>query len=292
MVIPAIDENLTQSNTYKLPTVCPTCGHTLELRMSDTGTKNLYCNNSNCKAQLVGKLTHFVSKHAMNIQGVSESIIETLVNNGYIECYSDIYNLEEYKDVLINLDGFGKKSYENLINSINKSRHTTLERFIVAMGIPNIGRSAAKTIAKHFQGDLNAFVRETVSGFNYTTLDDFGQVAHDSVYKWLMDFSKKDLVVLSQVLIFNTDEYRELNIADNPFNGKNVAVTGKLTRFTRDSINAKLESLGAKPVSGVTSKTDYLINNDATSQSSKNKKANELNIPIITENEFLKMCGE
>ena len=292
MVIPAIDENLTQSNTYKLPTVCPTCGHTLELRMTDTGTKNLYCNNSNCQAQLVGKLTHFVSKHAMNIQGVSESIIETLVNNGYIECYSDIYNLEEHKDVLINLDGFGKKSYENLINSINKSRHTTLERFIVAMGIPNIGRSAAKTIAKHFQGDLNAFVRETVSGFNYTTLDDFGQVAHDSVYKWLMDFSKKDLVVLSQVLIFNTDEYQELNIADNPFNGKNVAVTGKLTRFTRDSINAKLESLGAKPVSGVTSKTDYLINNDATSQSSKNKKANELNIPIITENEFLKMCDE
>lgn len=292
MVIPAIDENLTKSNTYKLPTTCPTCGHTLELRESDTGTKNLYCNNPNCQAQLVGKLTHFVSKHAMNIQGVSESIIEILVNNGYIECYSDIYRLKEYKDVLISIDGFGQKSYENLINSIDKSRNTTLERFIVAMGIPNIGRSAAKTVAKYFKGDLNAFVKETVAGFNYTTLEDFGQVAHDSIYKWLMDFSKKDLVALSQALTFNADEYQQKNIADNPFNGKNVAVTGKLTQFTRDSINVKLESLGAKPVSGVTSKTDYLINNDSTSQSSKNKKANELNIPIITEAQFLSMISE
>ena len=292
MVIPAIDENLTKSNTYKLPLICPTCGHTLELRTSETGTKNLYCNNINCQARLIGKLTHFVSKYAMNIEGISESIIETLVNNGYVECYSDIYTLEDYKDTLITINGFGEKSYENLIASINKSRNTTLERFIVAMGIPNIGRSAAKTIAKHFKGDLSAFVKETIAGFNYTTLEDFGQVAHDSIYKWLMDFSKKDLVALSQYLIFNTDEYQHQNIADNPFNGKNVAVTGKLNSFNRDSINAKLESLGAKPVSGVTSKTDYLINNDATSQSSKNKKANELNIPIITEAEFLKMIGE
>ena len=291
-IIPAVLNNNTQSNTYKLPTVCPTCGHTLELRTSDTGTKNLYCDNPNCQARLVGKLTHFVNKHAMNIEGISEAIIETLVGNGYIECYSDIYKLEEYKDELITIDGFGEKSYKNLINSINKSKNTTLERFIVAMGIPNIGRSAAKTIAKHFKGDLNAFVRETVGGFDYTALEDFGQVAHDSIYTWLMDFSKKDLVALSQVLIFSTDEYQELNIANNPFNGKNVAVTGKLTQFTRDSINAKLESIGAKPVSGVTSKTDYLINNDATSQSSKNKKANELNIPIITEQEFLQMIGE
>ena len=295
MVIPAVEVNLDYSaEDYKLelPKICNVCGHILELRTSDTGTKNLYCNNPNCQAQLVGKLTHFVSKHAMNIQGVSESIIETLVDNGYVECYSDIYNLEEYKDVLIAIDGFGQKSYENLINSINKSRNTTLERFIVAMGIPNIGRSAAKTIARHFKGDLSAFVRETVSGFDYTTLEDFGQVAHDSVYKWLMNFSKKDLVALSQCLNFNTNEYQEQNIADNPFNGKNIAVTGKLTQFTRDSINAKLESLGAKPVSGVTSKTDYLINNDATSQSSKNKKANGLHIPIITESEFLDMIGE
>ena len=291
-IIPAVLNNNTKSNTYKLPTVCPTCGHTLELRESDTGTKNLYCNNPNCQAQLVGKLTHYVGKHAMNIQGVSESIIETLVDNGYVECYSDIYKLEEYKDKLITIDGFGEKSYENLINSINKSRNTTLERFIVAMGIPNIGRSAAKIIAHHFKGDLNAFVRETASGFDYTTLEDFGQVAHDSIYKWLMDFSKKDLVALSQYLIFNTDEYQQQNIADNPFNGKNIAVTGKLNSFNRDSINAKLESLGAKPVSSVTSKTDYLINNDATSQSSKNKKANELNIPIITEAQFLSMIGE
>lgn len=291
-IIPAVLGNNTKSNTYTLPKVCNVCGHTLELRTSDTGTKNLYCNNLNCQARLVGKLTHFVSKHAMNIQGISESIIETLVDHGYIECYSDIYSLEEYKDVLIGIDGFGEKSYENLIKAIDKSRNTTLERFIVAMGIPNIGRSAAKTVAKHFRGDLSAFVRETVAGFDYTTLEDFGQVAHDSIYKWLMDFSKRDLIALSQALTFSTDEYQQINVNDSPFNGKSVAVTGKLNLFTRDSINTKLESLGAKPASGVTSKTDYLINNDPMSSSSKNKKANELNIPIITEAEFLTMIGE
>lgn len=293
MVIPAIDKNLTKSNTYKLPTVCPTCGKPLELKTSDLfGTENLYCTNEQCKAQLIGKLTNFVSKYAMNIQGVSEAIIETLIDNGCITCYSDIYTLEEHKDVLIEIDGFGEKSYENLINAINKSRNTTLERFIVAMGIPNVGRVAAKTIAKHFKGDLNAFIRETVNKFDYTTLQDFGEVANSSIYTWLMNFPKRDLVALSKCLTFNTDEYQQSNIVDNPFNGKNVAVTGKLNSFTRDSINAKLESLGAKPVNGVTSKTDYLINNDSTSQSSKNKKANDLNIPIITEAQFLTMIGE
>lgn len=292
MVIPAIDENLTKSNTYELPTECPTCGDKLELRTSDSGTKNLYCNNANCQARLIGKLTHFVSKHAMNIEGVSESIIETLVDNGYVECYSDIYNLEEYKNELINIEGFGEKSYKNLIQSINKSRNTTLERFIVAMGIPNIGRSAAKTIAKYFKGDFNLFIKSTMTGFDYTLLDDFGQVAHDSIHKWLGGFLMRDLIGFTEYLTFDTDEYKQNTVKDNPFNGKSVAVTGKLEHFTRDSINEKLESLGAKPASGVSAKTDYLINNDPTSNSSKNKKANELNIPIITEREFLDMIGE
>lgn len=292
MVIPAIDENLTKSNTYKLPTVCPTCGSYLELRVSNSGTKNLYCNNDNCKAKFVAKLTHFVSKHAMNIEGVSEAIAEMLYEKGFVECFSDLYNLTQHKDELINLEGFGEKSYENLITAIEKSRNTTLERFIVAMGIPNIGRSAAKNIAKHLKGDIKAFIRETAMGFDYTVLEDFGVIANESIHNWLHYFDKEELVKITNALNFDVSSYQIAEVSDNPFKGKSIAVTGKLVNFTRDSINAKIESLGAKPASGVSAKTHYLVNNDPTSSSSKNKKANELNIPIITEEEFLKMIGE
>lgn len=276
----------------KLPTVCPTCGNPLELRVSASGTKNLFCNNDNCKAKFINKLTHFVSKHAMNIEGVSEAIAEILYENGFVECFSDLYNLTQYKDELINLEGFGEKSYENLITAIEKSRNTTLERFIVAMGIPNIGRSAAKNIAKHLKGDIKAFIRETAMGFDYTTLEDFGVIANESIHNWLYYFDKEELVKITNALNFDVSSYQTTEVLDNPFKGKSIAVTGKLVNFTRDSINAKIESLGAKPASGVSAKTHYLINNDPTSSSSKNKKANELNIPIITEEEFLKMIGE
>lgn len=292
MVIPAIAENHTKSNTYKLPTVCPTCGAPLELRVSASGTKNLFCNNDNCKAKFINKLTHFVSKHAMNIEGVSEAIAEILYENGFVECFSDLYNLTQYKDELINLEGFGEKSYENLVTAIEKSRNTTLERFIVAMGIPNIGRSAAKNIAKHLKGDIKAFIRETAMGFDYTALEDFGVIANESIHNWLHYFDKEELVKITNALNFDVSSYQIAEVSDNPFKGKSIAVTGKLVNFTRDSINAKIESLGAKPASGVSAKTHYLINNDPTSSSSKNKKANELNIPIITEEEFLKMIGE
>lgn len=292
MVIPAIAENHTKSNTYKLPTVCPTCGSPLELRVSASGTKNLFCNNDNCKARFINKLTHFVSKHAMNIEGMSEAIAEILHENGFVECFSDLYNLTQYKDELVKLEGFGEKSYENLITAIEKSRNTTLERFIVAMGIPNIGRSAAKNIAKHLKGDIKAFIRETAMGFDYTVLEDFGIVANESIHNWLYYFDKEELVKITNALNFDVSSYQITEASDNPFKGKSIAVTGKLVNFTRDSINAKIESLGAKPASGVSAKTHYLINNDPTSSSSKNKKANELNIPIITEEEFLKMIGE
>lgn len=292
-VYQAIKENNYMKQFLKLPTACPTCGSPLELRISDVfGTKNLYCTNDNCKAKFVAKLTHFVSKYAMNIEGMSEAIAEMLYENGFVECFSDLYNLTQYKDELINLEGFGEKSYENLITAIEKSRNTTLERFIVAMGIPNIGRSAAKNIAKHLKGDIKAFIRETSMGFDYTALEDFGVIANESIHNWLYYFDKEELVKITNVLNFDVSSYQIAEVSDNPFKGKSIAVTGKLVNFTRDSINAKIESLGAKPASGVSAKTHYLINNDPTSSSSKNKKANELNIPIITEEEFLRMIGE
>ena len=289
MVIPVIDQNLTQSNTCELPHYCPTCGSELELRVSNSGTKNLYCNNENCKAKFVAKLTHYVSKHAMNIDGISDAIAEILYENKFVECFSDLYKLNQYKEQLTKLEGFGEKSFNNLVSAIEHSRKTTLERFIIAMGIPNVGRSAAKVVAKYFKGNVDAFIKETALGFDYTTLSDFGDIADKSIKNWLNRFDKEELIKLIHILEFDTSHYQVSENTDNPFYGKNIAVTGKLINFSRDSINEKIESLGAKPVSSVTSKTHYLINNDPTSNSSKNKKANELNVPILTEAEFLKM---
>lgn len=292
MIIPAIDENLTKSNTYKLPTHCPACGAELEMKISATGTKNLFCVNPNCHAQFINKIIHYVSRSAMDIEGISEAIIEMLYNKGFVKTYSDLYGLEKYKDELIKINGFGEKSYNNLIEAINKSTHTTLDRFIVAIGIPNVGKAAAKLIAKQFGGNFNSFISETAKGFNYTTIDTFGDIINESIHKWLNDFPKDELIKLKEILAFDTAPFEKKEINDNPFINKNICVTGKLNSFTRDSINAKIESIGAKAVSGVTSKTDYLITNTPDSGSSKNNNAKKYGTKIITEEEFLKMIGE
>lgn len=292
MVIPAIDKNLTQSNTYKIPTVCPDCGAKLELRKSIFGIKNLFCVNPNCHAQFINKIIHYVSRSAMDIEGISEATIEILYSKGFVKTYSDLYGLEKYKDELIKINGFGEKSYNNLIEAINKSTHTTLDRFIVAIGIPNVGKAAAKLIAKQFGGNFNSFISETAKGFNYITIDTFGDVINESIHKWLNDFPKDELVRLKEILTFDTTPFEKKEINDNPFTNKNICVTGKLNSFTRDSINTKIESIGAKAVSGVTSKTDYLITNTPDSGSSKNNNAKKYGTKIITEEEFLKMIGE
>ena len=291
MIIPAIDENLTKSNTYKLPTHCPACGAELEMRISATGTKNLYCNNPDCHAKFINKLIHYVSRSAMNIEGISEAIIEVLYQKGFVKNYSDLYKLSDYKSELIGMNGFGEKSYNNLINAIEKSKYTTLDRFIVAMGIPNVGKSAAKLIAKKFKGDFNKFVSETANGFDYTSIETFGEVINSSIHKWLKDFDKTELIALKNVLIFDTTPFETEDVKENPFSGKIIVPTGKLNSFTRDSINAKIESLGAKAASSVSKKTDYVLTNEA-SGSSKYKKAMELGIPVISEEQFLQMIGE
>lgn len=294
MIIPAIEVNLdysAKSNTYKLPTHCPACGAELEIKISATGTKNLYCNNPDCHAKFINKLIHYVSRSAMNIEGISEAIIEVLYQKGFVKNYSDLYKLSDYKSELIGMNGFGEKSYNNLINAIEKSKYTTLDRFIVAMGIPNVGKSAAKLIAKKFKGDINNFISETAKGFDYTSIETFGEVINSSIHKWLKDFDKTELIALKNVLIFDTTPFEVKDIKKNPFSGKIIVPTGKLNSFTRDSINAKIESLGAKAASSVSKKTDFVLTNEA-SGSSKYKKAMELGIPVISEEQFLQMIGE
>ena len=288
MVIPRVDDNMTRSNTLTIPNTCPCCGHPTEIKYT-YNSKFLMCVNPNCSAKLLAWFTHFVSRNCANIDGLSEKTLGALISRGFLHTFKDIYHLGERKKELVKIDGLGEKSVSTLLKSIEKSRNIKLENFIAALGIPNIGLSAAKTIAKSFHDNAEEFFAAYESDFDWTALDDFGTVMAKSLNEYLDD-NYDDVMALVDEMIFIIEEKTEA--AENPFNGKSVAVTGKLIHFTRDSINAKLESLGAKPASGVTAKTHYLINNDPTSSSSKNKKANQLNIPIITEDEFLQMCGD
>lgn len=287
-IIPAVLDNNTRSNTYKLIDKCPSCD--TELIIKNTGTANvLYCPNEHCPSRSLAKFTHFVSKNCADIRGLSEKTLKALISRGFLHTFKDIYHLWERSDELIQIDGLGSKSVTTLLKSIEKSRDIKLENFIAALGIPNVGLSAAKTISKHFNSNEEEFMIAYESDFDWTILDDFGVVMANSLNEYLTA-NYDDVIELTGEFNFIVEEKAET--IENPFNGKSVAVTGKLIHFTRDSINAKLESLGAKPASGVTAKTHYLINNDPTSSSSKNKKANELNIPIITEDQFLEMIGE
>lgn len=289
MVIPKIDDNLTRSNTLIIPDICPCCGLKTEIKYTDN-SKFLMCTNPDCSAKSLAKFTHFVSRNCANIDGLSEKTLEALISRGFLHTFKDIYHLYEYRNELVQIEGLGEKSVSTLLKSINKSRDIKLEAFITALGIDGIGKSAAKTISNYFNGDFEDFMYAYENDFNWTTLDDFGAVMANNLDEYLKE-NYDNIMDLADEMDFAKQESKS-EITDNPFNGKSVAVTGKLIHFTRDSINAKLESLGAKPASGVTAKTHYLINNDPTSSSSKNKKANVLNIPIITEEEFLKMCGE
>ena len=290
MVIPKVDDNLTRSGGLPIPQKCPCCEHPTEVKYTDN-SKFLMCTNPNCSAKLLAKFTHFVSRNCVNIDGLSEKTLEQFISAGFLHTYRDIYHLSEHRDKLTQLEGLGEKSVSTLLKSIEKSRDIKLENFIAALGIDGIGKSAAKTISNTFKGNVLATLIAFKNNYDWSKLDDFGTIMSKNINDYFVE-NIEEVYKLSKEFNFITPEVEVVAVKKNPFMDKSVAVTGKLVHFTRDSINTKLESLGAKPVSGVTAKTHYLINNDSTSSSSKNKKANELNIPIITENEFLEMIGE
>lgn len=285
MVIPKVDENLTRSNTLVIPDVCPCCGQPTEVKYTDN-SKFLMCVNPTCTAKKIAQFTHFVSRNCLNIDGLSEKTLETLISHGYISDFKSIYSLSNHYDKLIKLDGFGAKSVQKLLVAIEKSRDVKLENFIAALGIPNIGLSAAKTIAKYCKGDFVELIGLFITKFDWTNLNDFGQVMADSLNNYYQYYGLAMRDLATRMRFIAPEE--KIEVTDNVFNGKSICVTGKLNHFTRDSINEKIISLGAKAVGSVSKKTDYLITNEA-SGSSKYKKAVELNIPIITEDEFLKM---
>ena len=286
MVIPKIDNNLTRSNTLKIPKTCPCCGKPTEVKYTDN-SKVLVCTNPDCAAKKLAQFTHFVSRKCMNIDGLSDRTLEVLISNGFINNYRDIYHLTDHKDKLYMLDGMGKKSVNNLLKNIENSRNVKLENFIAALGIPNIGLSAAKTISARFGGNYREFSGAIGNMYNFTELDDFGAIMNQSLYEW-MGHNIDVMRDIAREMHFIVEE--EKSVEDNYFTGKNICVTGKLNNFTRDSINEKIASVGAKAVSSVSKNTDFLITNEA-SGSAKFKKAMELGIPTITEQDFINMIG-
>ena len=287
MVIPKVHDNLTRSNTWTFPDECPVCGGITKI-VKENDSKVLMCDNPNCKGKLLGKLTNFVSKNAANIDGLSEQTLERLIELGWLNSFQDIYKLSEHKDEMSKLDGFGKRSVEKLLDAIEKSRSITLDRFIYALCIPLIGRSASKTIAKYFNYDFKEWYQIGISQpFRYTLLDDFGETMQNSIHNFAVNM---DMIAdLADEFSFEKVEEKSSSV---DLSGKTFVITGSLIHYkNRDELVGVIESLGAKVSGSVSAKTSYLINNDVTSTSGKNKKAKDLGVPIISEEDFLKMIG-
>ena len=288
MVVPKVYDNLTRSNTLTIPTTCPCCGDPTEIKYTDN-SKVLMCTNLNCAAKKLAQFTHFVSRKAMSIDGLSEKTLELLISHGFLHNYKDIYRLKEHKNEITQLPGMGVKSVDKLLDSIEKSRTVTLDRFITALGIPNIGSSAAKAISKQFNGDHYDFVQALANGYDFSQIDDFGEITNKSIHDW---WNSKDPMVELLPVEMNFVVENDVS-SSSSLNCKSFCITGSLTHYpNRDALVKAIEDNSGKYVSGVSKKTDYLINNDTTSTSGKNKKAIDLGIPIISEEDFLKMIGE
>lgn len=288
-IIPQIRRNLTAETTpdhpyIRVPAHCPVCGGETKIqRVNDSDV--LICTNPDCKGKLLGKLKHFCSKDAMDIQGLSEQTLEKFINYGWLNSVADIYTLKEHKAALSKLSGFGVKSTTKLLQAIEDSKHTTLDRFINALSIPTIGKEAAKTIAKYFDYSWIKFGIACNTRFNWQKLSDFGEVMAKSI-EWYWK-KNKDWVneFGSGMDFYNPDKDKMQN---NTLKDMNFVITGKLLHFkNRDELVKKIEEYGGKVAGSVSKSTTYLINNDVNSNSSKNKKAKELGVKIITEEQFL-----
>lgn len=280
MIIPQVDENLTQSDTLEIPALCPVCGEETEIE-NITGSEVLKCVNPNCQAQRVKTLVHFVSRDCMNIEGLSEAGIEKFCQMGVIEYYPDIFLIKDHAEEITSLEGFGEKSFTKLCTSIEKSSHTYLHNFLYALGINNVGLATAKIICRHFDYDINAVKNASLE--ELTDIDGVGPIIAESVVKY---FSHPHNTELLEKALYHLS-FEAFTASESAITGKSFVITGDVHIFkNRKELKEKIESLGGKVTGSVSSKTDYLINNDLNSTSSKNKKAKELNIPIITEEEF------
>ncbi len=285
MIIPQIARNLTRSGVKDVPTACPVCGERTKVRKV-SNAKALYCTNPMCQAKHVKAFSLFVSRDALNIEGLSEATLEKFIAKGFIREFSDIFHLERYGGEIQQMEGFGEKSYRNLIASAEKARVTTLPRVIYGLGITGIGLANAKVICGRFHNDVEAMIHADEETLN--AIDGIGGVLAGAFVSYFKDENHIKILLnllkeleIPEEMVDNTQRILE---------GKKFVITGSVTRFAnRGEVKELIERLGGKVTGSVTAKTDFLINNDVNSSSSKNKKANELNIPIISEEEFIEM---
>ena len=285
MIIPQIAENLTRSGVKDIPAVCPVCGGATRISMENE-TKTLYCTNPKCQAKHVKSFTLFVSRDAMNIEGLSEATLEKFIINGYVKDLTDLFHLDRHAEEIKNLDGFGEKSYENLQNSIKNARTTTLPRLVYSLGIPNIGIANAKMICRALDNDPDKVLNATEEELD--EISGVGGVISKAYVDYFADEEHRDVFrrLLEEVEIPKEEETED----SRKFAGINFVITGSVEHFAnRAEVKEEIEKRGGKVTGSVTSKTNYLINNDVNSTSSKNRKARELGIPIISEAEFLQM---
>ena len=284
MIIPQIAENLTRSRNLQIPDTCPACGSEAKI-IKENEVEALYCTNPDCAAKKIKAFTLFVSRDAMNIDGLSEATLEKFIARGFIHTFGDIFEISRYKDEIMEMEGFGQKSFDNLMESLENARKTTLAKVIYSLGIANIGLANAKVICRHFDNSLDAIRKADLE--EISAIDGIGPViARNLVNYFHKEENNQKLDYLMQHLHIQQEEIKSQQI----FAGMNFVITGSLNHFSnRNEAKNLIESLGGKVTGSVTRKTTYLINNDTASNSSKNKKARELGIPILSEEEFLKL---
>lgn len=305
-IIPQVDENLDAGDelTYaeSHPVYCPCCGEKSSVHISKDGIEIAVCENSNCSAKHIKKFVHFASRDCLDIGGFNDATIEKFVDRGFIKEYADFFKLDRYKDEIVKMDGFGKKSYQNLLESAEKAKRTSFVPFVTSLGIPGIGKGQSKLLSKEFSGDVMEFFKAASSRRRFQSIEGIGEVLEDNIWRWAnsylrwIDFVDDDREKVHEVDWELADLYKLMTFentkenAGNSLAGKTFVITGELLHYkNREELVAIIESNGGKVSGSVSSKTSYLINNDSESSSTKNKKAKALGIPIITEEHFVKI---
>lgn len=285
MIIPQVAENLTKSGVDELPENCPACGGDTEVKVINS-VKELFCTNPNCSAKLLKAFSHFVGRDAMNIEGLSEATLDKFIDNQFIKNFADLYRLEKYEAEITEIEGFGRKSYDNLMKSIEKSKTMELANFIYALGIQNVGLSNARLLCKYYKNDFSLIRQATVD--ELIEIEGYGEIIATSINNYLSnDHNEMIIDDLLNYIHFNSFEE---NTNEQKLEGKTFVITGSVEHFkNRKDLKAKIEGLGGKVTGSVSKNTDYLLNNDIESTSGKNKKAKDLGVPIITEEDFLEM---
>lgn len=293
MIIPHIEDNLDRGRfdmEALIPKQCSCCGEPTRIHTTP-GCKTLFCDNPDCDMRHLRRFAHFVSKKAMDIEGLSEATLERFIGRGWLHDFTDLYRLDEHREEIVRMDGFGEKSWQRLWNAIQASRNTTFERYLIAMDIPMIGNTASSALGRCFDWSLRAFEVAVDNGYDFTQLPDFGETLHNNIHEW---FSiEENRLLWEELKPMVNIEKKERNtpaMQDNPFAGKTVIVTGKVEPYTRDGINAKIFSLGAKAGSSVSKNTDYLICGE--NAGSKLSKAQSLGVTVLSPAEFFRMIGE